>query len=93
VLAGKFEIPEVQNAAIPLCKRRLDDTPPAVPTETVNYADTHTPSRSSVCRLVVNARMQKATTQQYMFHKDDLSRAFLKVCRKVSFGGRGRGRV
>ncbi|KAF7114911.1 hypothetical protein CNMCM5793_000681 [Aspergillus hiratsukae] len=81
----QLEIPELQNAAMSLCKKRLDNKLRAVPTaDTVNFVYTDTRLGSPLRRLVVDVWMRRATMQWYLVRKDELPREFLEdLCGKL----------
>ncbi|KAE8423713.1 hypothetical protein BDV36DRAFT_290379 [Aspergillus pseudocaelatus] len=70
ILAGKFEMVELQNNVISLCKARIDD-------HTIHYVYSHTLPKSPLRLLVVDTWVRNATKSRFL-GRDNPPREFLE---------------
>lgn len=79
VLAGTFQIPELQEAAFSACENRIESKSDAVTSaETINFIYAHTTPGSLPRKLVVNTWVRGGTPEEYARHKDNFPREFLE---------------
>ncbi|KAE8357284.1 hypothetical protein BDV27DRAFT_151447 [Aspergillus caelatus] len=78
ILAGKFEMVELQNNLISLCKARIDDKSGTVfDDHTIHYVYSHTLPKSPLRLLVVDTWVRNATKSRFL-GRDNPPRDFLE---------------
>lgn len=78
VLAGKFEMVELQNNVISLCKTRIDDKSGTVfDDHTIHYVYSHTLPKSPLRLLVIDTWVRNATKSRFL-GRDNPPREFLE---------------
>jgi hypothetical protein len=79
VLAGKFEISELQNSVISLFKEIITDEPGTIlGNDTIDYVYAHTQPMSPPRLLVVDIWVRIATRLRFLAHRERFPRPFLE---------------
>ncbi|PGH08505.1 hypothetical protein AJ79_05995, partial [Helicocarpus griseus UAMH5409] len=79
VLAGKFEMPELQESVMSVCKARMFQKPTGViDVDAANYAYTHTPPQSPLRLFVIDTWARNVTGSNLVDRLENLPSQFVK---------------
>ncbi|OQE46676.1 hypothetical protein PENCOP_c001G00955 [Penicillium coprophilum] len=78
ILAGNFEMIDLQNQVMLVCKKRVDESLGILGVDTINYIYSHTLPQSPMRLLAVDVWVQRSTTKGFGTRQEEVPRPFLE---------------